>query len=133
MMRKRTITAVLLAFAVLCSVYAMAASLGGLTSSAVGADNVAVAACDSDGVSSAYTTAWDTTDKRYEVTAVTVSGIADTCDGQTLSVSLTDSAGVQLGTGNVAIPTSAATSLAVVLSTAASAELTEGIHVLISS
>ena len=111
----------------------MAASLGGVTSSAVGADNVAVTACDSDGVSSAYTTGWDSTDKRYEVTAVTVSGVSDTCDGQTLSVSLTDTAGVQLGTGSVSIPTSAATSFGVTLSTAASAKLTEGIHVLISS
>jgi uncharacterized membrane-anchored protein len=132
-MRKRKIIATLVAFVVFCSVYAMAASLGGVTSNAVGADDVAVAACDSDGISSAYTTAWDATDKRYEVTAVTVSGVDDACDGQTLSVSLTDTAGVQLGTGSVAIPSSVATAFAVSLSTAASAKLTEGIHVLISS
>jgi len=132
-MKKRTIIAAIVALVVFSTVYAMAASLGGVTSSAVGADNVAVTSCDSDGVSSAYTTAWDATDKRYEVTAVTVSGVSDTCDGQTLSVSLTDSAGVQLGTGSVSIPSSVATSFAVTLSTAASAKLTEGIHVLISS
>ena len=132
-MKKRTIIAAIVALVVFSTVYAMAASLGGVTSSAVGADNVAVTSCDSDGVSSAYTTAWDATDKRYEVTAVTVSGVSDACDGQTLSVSLTDAAGVQLGTGSVSIPSSVATSFAVTLSTAASAKLTEGIHVLISS
>ena len=132
-MRKRTLTAALVATAVFCSVYAMAAGLGGVASNAVGADNVAVAACDSDGVSSSYTTAWDPTDKRYEITTVTIGGVDDACDGQTLSVSLTDSAGAQLGVGSVSIPTSAATSFPVSLSTAASAKSTEGIHVLIAS
>jgi anti-sigma-K factor RskA len=132
-MRRRTIIAIVVALIVFSAVYGMAAGLGGITSSSLGADDVAVASCDSDGVSSGYTTAWDATDERYEVTAVTVSGVSNTCDGQTLSVSLTDAGGAQLGTGNVAIPTSVATSFAVTLSTAASAELTEGIHVLISS
>ena len=132
-MRKRKIIAILVALAIFGTVYATAASIGGVSAAAMGADNVAVASCDTDGVSSGYTTAWDSTDKRYEATAVTVSGVADACDGQTLSVSLTDAAGVQLGTGSVAIPTSVATSFVVTLSTAASAKLTEGIHVLIAS
>ena len=130
---KRTIIAILVALAVFGTVFGMAASLGGITSAGVGADSGAVASCDTNGVTSAYTTAWDATDERYEVTAVTVGGVADTCDGQTLSVSLTDAGDAQLGTGSVAIPTSAATSFVVTLSTAASAELAEGIHVLISS
>ena len=67
---------------VFSAVYGMAAGLGGITSSSLGADDVAVASCDSDGVSSGYTTAWDATDERYEVTAVTVSGVSNTCDGQ---------------------------------------------------
>ncbi len=132
-MRKRTIVSILVALAIFATVSAIAASLGGVTSSAVSADNVAIVSCDSDGVTSLYTSAWDATDKRYEVTAVTVGGVSDTCDGQTLSVSLTDTAGVQLGTGTTAIPTSAATSFVVTLSTAASAKLTEGIHILIAS
>jgi len=132
-MNRRTLFATLVALACFGSVYALASSLGGVTSAKVGADNVAVASCDSDGVTSAYTTAWDATDKRYEVTAVTIGGVADTCDGQTLSVSLTDSAGVQIGTGSTAIPTSVATSFSVTLGTASSAKLTENIHVLIAS
>ncbi|MGH3006809.1 MAG: hypothetical protein ACRDOS_13120 [Gaiellaceae bacterium] len=132
-MRKRTGIAALAALLVFGGVLAMAASLGGITSSTVGADNVAVAACDTNGVSTSYSTAWDATDERYEISSVTVSGVSDTCDGQTLSVSLTDSTDAQIGSGSVAIPTSAATSFDVSLSTAASAEDSAGVHVLIAS
>lgn len=132
-MNKRTIAAAVVAVAGFGSVYAMASSLGGITSNKVGADNVAVASCDTDGVTSAYATAWDATDKVYEITTVTVAGVADTCDGQTLSVSLTNSAGAQIGAGTLSIPTSVATSHAVSLTTAPSAKLTENVHVLISS
>ena len=132
-MNKRTLIAIVAGLVVFGGVFAMAASLGGVTSNKLGADNVAVASCDTDGVSSAYNTAWDATDKRYEVTGVVVSGVNDACDGQNLSVSLTDSSGAQIGTGTLAIPTSAATSFTVSMSTAPSAKLTEGIHVLISS
>jgi hypothetical protein len=132
-MSKRTIIAIAAALAGFTGIYAMAASLGGVTSARVSSDNGTVTACDSDGVSTAYATAWDATDERYEVTSVTVSGVSDTCDGQTLSVSLTDSTGAQIGSGSVAIPSSVATSFAVSLSSAASAKLTEGVHVLIAS
>ena len=132
-MSKRTIIAIAAALAGFTGIYAMAASLGGITSARVSSDNTTVISCDSDGVSTSYATSWDATDKRYEVTSVTVSDVADTCDGQTLSVSLTDSTGAQIGSGSVAIPSSAATSFPVSLSTAASAKLTEGVHVIIAS
>ncbi len=131
-MRKRTLLAILAGLLVFAGVFAMAASLGGITSGNVGADNTAVASCDTDGVTSSYATAWDATDKRYEVTSTTVGGVNDACDGQTLSVSLTDSSGTQIGSGSLVIPTSGATSFAVTMSPAPSAKLTEGVHVLIS-
>lgn len=115
------------------AVFAMAASLGGITSTNVGADNTAVASCDSDGVSTSYTTAWDATDGRYEITSVTVGGVSDTCDGQTMAVTLTNLAGAQIGTGTLAIPTNAATSHAVSLTTHPSAKDTVNVHVVISS
>jgi hypothetical protein len=133
MNRKRTGLAVLAALLVFGGVLAMAASLGGITSTKVGADNTSLASCDTDGVSTSYTTAWDATDKRYEISTVTVSGVADACDGQTLAVSLTDTTGAQIGSGSAAIPTSAATSFPVSLSTAASAKDSTGVHVLIAS
>ena len=131
-MRKRTILALLVSLVVFGSLYAMAASLGGITSDSVGADSTVVASCDTDGVTAAYVTAWDATDKRYEITTTTVGGVADTCDGRTMSVSLTDTSGAQIGSGSLVIPTSGATSFAVTMSTPPSAKLTEGIHILIA-
>lgn len=133
-MNKRTIAAAVVAVAGFGSVYAMASSLGGVTSAKVGADNVAVAACDTNGVTTAYTTAWDATDEVYEITAVTVTGIDNACDGQTVSISLTNSSGAQIGSGTTSIASDVlVTSQAVTLSTAPSAKLTENVHVLISS
>ena len=128
-MSRRTIAAVVAGFTVFGAVFASAASLGGITSGNVSADNTSVTSCDTDGVTTAYTTSWDGTDDRYEVTSVTVSGIANTCDGRTLSLSLTDASNNQIGTGSVAIPSDVlVTSVSVSLSTAASAKDTVGVH-----
>ena len=132
-MKRRLFIAILAGLLVFAGVFAMAASLGGITSNQVGADNTAVASCDTNGVTTSYATGWDATDKRYEITSVTVGGVNDACDGETLSVSLTDSTGAQIGSGSVAIPTSAATSHTVTMSTAPSAQSTTGVHVLISA
>ena len=132
-MKKRTLIAVLAAMIVFGSVYAFAASLTSVATAKVGAGNSAVASCDTDGVSTSYTSSWDTTDKRYEITSVTVSGISDTCDGQTANVSVNDTSDVSLGVGSTAIPTNAATSVSVSLGTAVSAEAASNIHVLIAS
>ena len=129
---KRTLIAVTAGLAVFASVFAMAASLGGITGSTVGADNTTVASCDTDGVTTSYATSWDATDKRYEVTTVTVAAVNDACDGKSLSVSLTDTTGAQIGTGTLAIPTSAAISHAVTMTNAPSAALTLGVHVVIA-
>lgn len=75
------------------AVFAMAATLGGITSTGLGADTTVVASCDTDGVSVAYTTTWDAPNAIYEVTTVTVSGLNATCDGKAISVSLTNAAG----------------------------------------
>jgi hypothetical protein len=131
-MRKKTLLALGLSILVFGGVFATANTLNGITSPKVSADNTTVASCDSDGVSTSYTTGWDSANNAYAVTSVTVAGVADTCDGQTLYVSLTNSAGTQIGSGSVAIPTSVATSFPVTMSPAASAKLTEGVHVLIS-
>ena len=112
-MRRRFVISVLAGLIVFAAVFAMAASLGGITSGTVGADTTTVAACDSDGVTAAYTVAWEATDKRYEISTVTVGAVADACDSLTLSVTLTDSTGAQIRTGSLTIPTSGATSFVV--------------------
>jgi hypothetical protein len=130
-MSRRTIAGVIAGLTVFGTVFAMAANLGGITSTQVGADSAPVTACDDDGVTTSYASSWDATDERYEVTSVTVGGIANTCDGRTLSVSLTDSTGAQIGTGTVTVPSDILAFTATV-STAASAEATEEVHVVIA-
>jgi len=82
---------------------ASAASLGGLSSDQVGANDTVVAACDSNGVSMSYTTAYDDATASYQVTEATVSGIAAPCIGQTLDLTVSDAAGVALGDGTVVV------------------------------
>jgi hypothetical protein len=125
---RRKIAGAIAGLTVFGAVFASAASLGGITSGQVGADDAAVTSCDTDGVTTAYTTSWDGTDDRYEVTSVTVSGIAAACTTKTLSVSLTDGTG-QIGSGTGTV---IGTSLAVTMSPAASAEATTGVHVAIT-
>ncbi len=132
-MSRRHIAAVLGALTVFGAVFAMAASLGTITSGAVGANNATVTSCDIDGVTTNYTTTWDATDKQYEITSVAVTNIHNNCDGKTLSVSLTDTSGAQIGSGSVTVPTDVLnTNATVSLSTQPSAKLTEGIHVAIA-
>ncbi len=131
-MSRRTIAAVVAGFTVFGAVFASAASLGGITSGNVSADNTSVTSCDTDGVTTAYASSWDATDERYEVTSVTVSGISDNCDGRTISVSLTDVGGAQIGSGTNTVPGALITSVNVSMSTAASAKDTVGVHVSIA-
>jgi hypothetical protein len=131
-MKRRFVISVLAGLVVFAAVFAMAASLGGITSGTVGADTTTVAACDSNGVTAAYTVAWDATDERYEISTVTVGGVADTCDGLTLSVTLADSGGAQIGSGSLTIPASGATSFGVSMAPQPSANATVGIHVAIA-
>ncbi|MGH3993295.1 MAG: hypothetical protein ACRDSN_12650, partial [Pseudonocardiaceae bacterium] len=66
------------------------------------------------------------------VSTVTVSGVADACDGQTLKVVLANSTNGSLGSGTLAIPTSAATSFGVTMSPASSAKDSANVHVTIA-
>lgn len=100
--RKRIAAAVIAGVAALGVVGASAASLGGITSNSLGADTAVVGSCDTDGVTLAYTNAYDATSGLYRTTSVLVSGIAVPCAGKALSLTLKDSTGVSLGAGTVA-------------------------------
>lgn len=102
------------AAAVYAVTVALAASLGGVTTVDLGADGSAVASCDTDGVSTDYSIGF--TSGSYKVDTVTVSGIADACDGQTLYVTLADSSGNVLVSETASIPSDANTSVGVSLS-----------------
>ena len=108
---------------------ASAATLGGLNSGGVGAEDGVVAACDNDGVTVDYSVTYDAVDARYELTTADVSGIAATCVGQTLEVAVRDGAGTLLGSGSLTV--SGATES--VSMAGVSAEAVEGVSVAIYS
>lgn len=114
------------------AVMAMATTLGGLTPDTLGAQNAPVVACDADGVATTYTSDWDATDKRYEVSTVNVEGIADTCDGLTVKVTVTDTNGDSLSEGTLLIPTNASVNHAVALAAGVSTEAITNVHVTIA-
>jgi hypothetical protein len=127
---KRIAIPVAAGLAVSTATFAFAAGFGGLTAGAVGAADVTVAACDSDGIVVTYPAAtWDATDRRLEFPTVTITGVSDSCDGRVLKVTPTDGAGTSLSEGTLTIPTSAATSHTVTFAAAVAAHFVEAIHV----
>ncbi len=129
--RRRRGAVVLLGIGAFGLAAASAASLGGLTTGSLGADNAAVASCDTDGVTLAYgTPTYDATSGVYRVSTATVSGIAAPCIGKTVYVTLADSAGASLGGGSGTL--ASGTSLTVTLSTSASAKAVTNAAVAIS-
>jgi hypothetical protein len=84
---RRPVAALIGGLMVFSLVYAVAASLN-VTSTDLAAGTDTVAACDANGVTTSYAVAYDATSGRYEVTTVTVGGIADACSGQDFSVTL---------------------------------------------
>lgn len=110
---------------------ASAASLGGITSPTLGADVGVIGSCDTDGVTLAYTNAYDGTLGRYQTSTVTVTGIAAACATKSLSLTLKDAAGASLGSGSVA--SISGTSATVTLTTpGANANAVTGAAVVIS-
>lgn len=129
----RTLIASLLALTAFGAVFGSAASLGGLDSERLGAGASVVASCDTDGVKVSYEQTYSPApEPGYKVTEVTVSGVADACDGQTLAVTLADSGNASLGTGSLSIPTGPATSHTVSVAPSTPVGSIANAHVVIS-
>lgn len=75
------------------AVYGAAASLGGLTTPSLGADDAVVASCDTDGVDVAYETSYSETERTYVVDAAIITGLDADCEGGTMAVTLSNAAG----------------------------------------
>lgn len=75
--------------------FAMAATLGGLTTNQLGADTTVVSSCDEGGVTIDYTTEFDAGEGVYEVTAVVISDIDSSCDDHVIDVSMSNADGSQ--------------------------------------
>jgi hypothetical protein len=130
--KKRFLIGALVLATVFATVFGLAATLG-VNATELGAGNDTVGSCDSDGVSTSYANSWDATDSQYEVTSVTVDGIADACDGKSLKVALTNSANLKIGDGSVTVPTAAGAFVATVsaLTPTPSAAAVTNVHVVI--
>ena len=128
---KRTLIAVLAGVAVFGGTFAFAASLGTITTGSVGASAAVVASCDTDGITTSYSSpAWSASNKRYEVSSVNVTSINTACNGSTIKVTLKDSAGVQLGEASGTVAAGAAS---LTLSGGVAASSVSGVDVVIAS
>lgn len=133
MRSRRTLLAVLggvLAFAL---VVGAAASLGGLTSTSLGANDSVVASCDTDGVTSSYSTVYNTTTSAgFKVNDVTVGGVASACADTSMTVTLSGAADASLGSVTQAMPATGTTNVLNFVSANVKAEDVTGVHVVIT-
>ena len=127
-MKKKLLIGLIAGSAVFAAVFGAAASIGGVSSTSLGAGNTTVASCDTDGVSTSYAVAFDAAG--YKVSTVTVSGIAAGCSGKTLSVQLVDANGA-LTNGAVSGAVDA-TSETLTLTGGPLASSVTGVHVVIN-
>ncbi len=98
---KRLLLALLFGSCAYAIAFASAATIGTVTDAGLGAGTTVVAACDTDGVTVAYTTAY-TQNVGYTVTGVNITNIAGACDTKAVKVTLADAngAGNVEGTGS---------------------------------
>src|SRR5438309_11716465 len=89
--KKRTLLSLVLALTIFGAVYGFAATLN-VGANTLSAGNAAVASCEPSGTpTGTYTLGHDTTNKAYDVSGVTVTGLDATCAGKTVSVTPTRS------------------------------------------
>ena len=110
---------------------ASASTLGGLTGSGLGSDDQIIAACDTDGITVAYTTAYSAAAQVYQVTAVNFTGVNAACNGKAASVSLRN-ATTNLGTTNVPSITVTTSAFSVTLASPVTASSVNGLSLIIS-
>ncbi|MCE9623817.1 MAG: hypothetical protein K8R99_15865 [Actinomycetia bacterium] len=128
---KTPFIAVLAGVSIAGVVGASAATLGGLSSTGLGSDNTVIAACDSDGISIAYTTAYNATAQEYQVSAVNFTNVNALCNGKAASVSVRNGT-TNLGTTNAGTITVTAGAFSITLASPVSATSANGVSLLIS-
>ena len=99
-MRKK-LTAVVLAVLVFSLIAASAAWLGPIGSPQIGASETAVTSCDTDGVTvESYSTAFNPA-VGFVMDGVSISGIADACPNEPVTIALTDGTVIAQGSTTV--------------------------------
>jgi hypothetical protein len=112
--------------AALGGAFASAAGLGTITEGTLGAGTVVIASCETTAPAPAltYTTSYNATSGKYQVSGINVANLDTACNGKTGKVTLKDSTGAVLGvTPNGTVASGA---LALTLTTAADAETAVG-------
>jgi fibronectin-binding autotransporter adhesin len=95
---KKTLFALVLALTIFGAVYGFAATLN-VGANQLSAGNATVASCQASGTpTGTYSVAYDSTLAAYKVSGVTVTGIDTGCGNKSVSVTLTGTAGANLGT-----------------------------------
>ena len=80
----------------------------------MGSGNTVVASCDTDGVNTAYGTAYSAAAPAgYNVTTVNVTSIATPCNGKTISVTVAKTDGSTPASGSATVASGAANNIAV--------------------
>jgi len=128
-MRKKLI-AIIFGLLVFSLVSASAASLGGVSTSDLGAEAAVVASCDTDGVTVDYTTTYvPGAPGNFEVASVVVTAIDPACDGFDIDIAVGDGSS-ELGNGSDVVASGAAT---VAISTGVDAAAVTEVGVVISN
>lgn len=132
--KKRLVFGLLFGVTMFGAVMGSAASLGGITAEGLGADDTLVASCDTDGVTTSYTTAYNTTGSAgYKVATVSVGGLDNACDGKAIEVRLTGAAGASLEAVSKTVETDAgSTSTSLTFGSSTLAESVTGVHIVVS-
>jgi hypothetical protein len=116
LIKRKTVFALVLALTIFGAVYGFAATLN-VGANTLSAGNATVASCETTGTpTGTYSLAYDTTNKAYGISGVTVTGLDAACAGKSVAVTLTSAAGatnlasitgtVPAGGGSLAISTS---------------------------
>lgn len=132
--KKRLVFGLLFGVTMFGAVMGSAASLGGITAEGLGADDTIIASCDTDGVTTSYTTAYNTTGSAgYKVATVSVAGLANACDGKAIEVRLTGAASASLESVSKTVETDAgSTSTSLTFGSSTLAESVTGVHIVVS-
>jgi hypothetical protein len=122
---RKKLTAIVLAVLAFSMIAASAASLGGITTSSLGAEADVVASCDTvGGIAADFAVAFS--GGEYRTTTVQISGADLACEGLDIDVTLLDSGGNSLGSDSGTVLAGGFNA-----SIDASAEAVEGIAVVI--
>jgi hypothetical protein len=92
---RRGLIALVVGALVFTAMYAFAASLT-INTGVLQAGGGSTGTCDGDGVTTAYTFVWNTTNGDYDVDKVTVVGINAACAGLKIEVDLANASGTSL-------------------------------------